>query len=236
MTIAVTLFIFAVAVLSVTLILATVLITIALLVLALVLTTILSILALTMTLFILARTFTFALSILALTFTFALSILASLHQLLITLVVDRAEETTVRIDLAETLITLVAALGIAIATALTRIAAVMDWGMHIGFLLANDWQVSRAAGWGIHCTTWSNVTRAQHQACALILVTIPIINPALAIGTTALVGQSGGIQKVVYVNAGQMHAEALANLLSLATRYARIHHDQVVTYMGAEIH
>lgn len=91
--------------------------------------------------------------------------------------------------------------------------------------------MSRAAGRSVDGTARGSVTSAQDQTGSLILVTIPVINPALTVGTTALVGEGGGIQKVLYINVGQVHAQTLANLLSLAAWDARIHHHKITADM-----
>lgn len=74
---------------------------------------------------------------------------------------------------------LAVALGLAPAALLAVIAAVIDNGMAAGVLLANDWQTGRTTAGHVDCTPGGGTTRAQHEAGSHVLVSVPVINPAL---------------------------------------------------------
>jgi len=89
---------------------------------------------------------------------------------------------------------------------LAIIAAVESLWVEMAFSLADDWETSTAAAWANYGTTRSGVTGGQSDAGSLILITVPVINPALTVRTRATVGKCGGFQKVVNVNVCQVHS------------------------------
>lgn len=139
-------------------------------------------------------------------FAMLILVLMLLALFMLTLAVKGAQQTTVLRLVAHTVVTSLAALVLTVAAALAGIAAVVNRRMDARLLLADDWEASGAASGRIDGAARSSTTSAQNQTSTLVLVTIPIINPALAVGSATLVGQRGCVQEVVYINVGQVHS------------------------------
>jgi len=78
-----------------------------------------------------------------------------------------------------------------------------EWmGFLAGLLLADNGQMCVAAARNIDSTSWGPRTSAQHKAASMISITIPVIDPALAIRPGALISEGGGVEEVVNVDLG----------------------------------
>lgn len=106
----------------------------------------------------------------------------------------------------------------AVARIMAVVAAVLYRGVAARLLLADHWEAGRAAAGNINGTTWGLIAGGQDEAVSTVLVTIPVINPSLLVGTVASKGNASGIHKVINVNVSQVEPHGLADLLSLATR------------------
>lgn len=124
---------------------------------------------------------------------------------------------------------------VAVTALLAVIATVLDTRMVAWILLANDWQMRRAAAGNVDGTARGSRSRAQHEAGSLVLVAVPVVNPGLAVGAGALEGQGGGLHKVVNINVGQVHSEGVADGLGLAAGDVRVHYNEVVALVVADI-
>jgi len=124
---------------------------------------------------------------------------------------------------------------VAVAAFMTLVASILHLGMVALFLLANDRQVSATAGRNINSTTWGSRSSAHHQARSLVLVTVPIIHPALAVGSAALEGQGTDLHKVFNVHISQMHAQRLTDALGLAARHWGAYNGVFTAIDGADV-
>jgi len=111
-----------------------------------------------------------------------------------------SQKTTAFNFAAFTFVTSFAFTFVAIAAGLAGVAVVVDFGVMMGCFLADNWETGTTAAWNINGTTGSGRSSAHDKAISLVVITIPVIDPALAVCTTALMGQSGGIKEVVGVD------------------------------------
>ena len=88
------------------------------------------------------------------------------------------------------------------AALLAVVAAVMDSLVVARILLAHDRQAHRAAAGLVDGTTGRSAASAEDEAGSSVVVAIPLINPGLRVGSSALEGEGGGIEEVVNVNVG----------------------------------
>jgi len=114
---------------------------------------------------------------------------------------------------------------VAKAASLAMVAVVKNSGMRMGFLLTDNWETSTAAAWNINSTTWGGRSSAKDKAVLLVIITIPVIDPALTVWSTALEGQSSGIEEVHSVNVSNVKSHGFADSGSLATRNTGIYNN-----------
>jgi len=89
---------------------------------------------------------------------------------------------------------------VAMAAGVAGVAIVVNFGVMMGCFLADNWEAGTAAAWNINSTTGSGRSSAHDKAISLIVITIPVIDPALAVCTTALMSQGSGLKEVVGVD------------------------------------